>query len=99
MAVEFSGDGSIPTEFTLSQNYPNPFNPSTTINYQIATKSNVQLFVFNMLGEKVATLVNELQQPGSYQIEWDARGLSSGIYFYQIKANDFVSVKKMILMK
>ena len=100
MKVNFSGSiETIPTEFALLQNYPNPFNPSTTISYNLPKQAMVEISVFNALGEKVATLVNELKEAGRYDVELNAAGYSSGIYFYQIKANDFVSVKKMILMK
>jgi hypothetical protein len=100
MKVNFSGSiETIPDEFALLQNYPNPFNPSTTISYNLPKQAMVEISVFNALGEKVATLVNELKEAGRYNVELNAAGYSSGIYFYQIKANDFVSVKKMILMK
>ncbi len=85
--------------FDLAQNYPNPFNPSTTIRYQLARQSAVTLVVYNTLGQKVATLVNDFQPAGNHVINFDARDLSSGIYFYRIEAGDFISVKKMILMK
>ena len=100
MKVNFSGSmETIPAEFALLQNYPNPFNPSTTISYNLPKQAMVEISVFNALGERVATLVNELKEAGRYNVELNAAGYSSGIYFYQIKANDFVSVKKMILMK
>jgi hypothetical protein len=100
MKVNFSGSvETIPDEFALLQNYPNPFNPSTTISYNLPKQAMVEISVFNALGEKVATLVNELKEAGRYNVELNAVGYSSGIYLYQIKANDFVSVKKMILMK
>ena len=89
----------VPAEFALMQNYPNPFNPSTTINYDLPTQAMVEISIYNALGEKVATLVNEMKDAGKQTVEFNAAGYSSGIYFYQIKANDFVSVKKMILMK
>jgi hypothetical protein len=100
MAVNISGtEGSVPTEFALMQNYPNPFNPTTTINYALPTQAMVEISIYNALGERVATLVNEIKEAGRYTVEFNATGYSSGIYFYQIKANDYVSVKKMILMK
>ena len=86
-------------QFDLAQNYPNPFNPSTTIRYQLARQSAVTLIVYNTLGQKVATLVNEFKPAGSHSINFDASEFSSGIYFYRIEAGDFTSVKKMILMK
>ena len=92
---------SIPTEFKLEQNYPNPFNPSTKINYQIPVAGNVQLKVFDVLGREIATLVDEYKQAGSYNAEFRMQNLelSSGIYFYQLRAGDFVETKKMLLLK
>ena len=94
-------DNSIPTAFKLEQNYPNPFNPETVINYQLAASSYATLKVFDVLGNEVATLVNEEQPAGSYQVEFSSknRELSSGIYFYKIRAGDFVQTKKMILLR
>ena len=89
----------IPKDFSLSQNYPNPFNPSTTISYTIPKQGKVSLKVFNVLGSEVAELVNEEKGAGSYQVSFDATNLSSGVYFYRIKAGDFVQTKKMILLK
>ena len=88
-----------PTEFSLGQNYPNPFNPSTTINYSIPEFSFVTLKVYDVLGSEVATLVNEDKSVGSYEVEFDATGLPSGIYFYKLQAGSFVETKKMVLMK
>jgi len=88
-----------PTEFTLSQNYPNPFNPSTTIAYSVASEGIVELRVYSMLGEEVATLVNEVKQAGSFTTDFDASHLPSGVYFYKLQSGDFVTSKKMILMK
>lgn len=88
-----------PYEFSLSQNYPNPFNPATTINFTLPTPQNVSLDIFNSAGEKVATIVNESLQAGYHSINFNASKLSSGVYFYSIKAGDFVAVRKMILLK
>jgi hypothetical protein len=100
MAVDISGtEGLVPSEFALLQNYPNPFNPTTTINYNLPKQAMVEISIFNALGERVAMLVNEIKEAGRHTVEFNATGYSSGIYFYQIKANDFISVKKMILMK
>ena len=85
--------------FGLKQNYPNPFNPSTTISFSIPTEEFVNLKVFNVLGQEVATLVNEEKQAGSHSVPFDASTLSSGIYFYKISAESFAETKKMILMK
>lgn len=91
-------------EYYLSQNYPNPFNPTTVINYEIPLNvkgqtSNVKLVVYNALGIEIATLVNENQNSGNYQIEFDGSNLSSGIYFYKLTTGDFSDVKKMTLLK
>ena len=92
-------NNNLPTEYNLSQNYPNPFNPSTTIEYSIPKSANVKLEVYNSLGEKVATLVNAYEEAGTYKINFNAEGLSSGIYFYRITSNSFIRMKKMILLK
>ncbi|PJB00389.1 MAG: hypothetical protein CO128_00720 [Ignavibacteriales bacterium CG_4_9_14_3_um_filter_30_11] len=89
----------IPESYSLSQNYPNPFNPTTNINYDIPNESFVNITVYNDLGQEVMTLVNKEQKAGKYVVSFNAKVLSSGIYFYQIKANDFVQIKKMILLK
>ena len=85
--------------FNLSQNYPNPFNPSTSIQYAISSRQLVQLKVYDILGSEVATLVNQEQSVGNYKVDFNASHLSSGVYFYQIKAGEFVQSKKMILIK
>ncbi len=88
-----------PTKFKLFQNYPNPFNPNTKIVYEIQSESNVQIKVFDILGNEIKTLVSGKQVPGTYQINFNADQLSSGIYFYTIHAGKFSDVKKMIIMK
>jgi len=88
-----------PTEFALAQNYPNPFNPTTTISFSLAQKSDVNLKVYNLLGQEVMTLVNGVQNAGVHTVDFNASQLSSGVYFYTISAGDFVSTKKMILLK
>jgi hypothetical protein len=100
MLVKF-GDNTraIPTEFALSQNYPNPFNPATVISYQVPAVSAVQIDVFNSIGEKVASLVNEVKEPGYYEVTWNAVSMTSGVYFFRINAGEFSAVKKMMLMK
>jgi hypothetical protein len=97
---------SIPNNFNLKQNYPNPFNPSTKIKYSIPQLSNVAIKVFDILGNEIETLVNEVKQTGTYEITWYAEGLPSGIYFYRLQAvptgrqaGDYVETKKMVLMK
>ena len=86
-------------EFNLEQNYPNPFNPSTKISWKSPAAGWQTLKVYDVLGNEVATLVNEERPAGSYEIKFDAGGLSSGIYFYKLIAGSFVESKKMILMK
>ena len=88
-----------PGEFVLEQNYPNPFNPNTVISYRLPVNSNVTLKVYDILGNEVVILVNEEKQPGVYEVEFDASNLSSGIYFYQLKADGFVQTRKMILLR
>ncbi len=88
-----------PNRFFLKQNFPNPFNPATIINYVIPEKTNVTLKIFNSLGMEVATLLNEEKTAGSYNVEFDATGLTSGIYFYTLKAGSYSETKKMILLK
>ncbi len=100
-------DNNLPTNFRLEQNYPNPFNPSTTIKYSIPRNAGVgtshdlslQLKIYDVLGREVATLINEQQKPGNYEITFDASSLTSGVYYYQLKAGDFLDVKKMLLLK
>lgn len=90
---------TLPEQFTLEQNYPNPFNPSTTIKYSIPTSEFATLKVYDVLGNEVATLVNGEIPAGSYEVEFIASGLSSGIYFYNLQAGSFAQTKKLILMK
>lgn len=92
-------DITAPAIYALEQNYPNPFNPVTVIKYSIPVDGQVNLIVYNMLGEKVATLVNQVQKAGRHEINFDASQLSSGVYFYKIEAGSFSSVKKMMLLK
>jgi len=87
------------TDFQLYQNFPNPFNPSTQIKFDLPKTSKVQVNIFNALGEKIESLVNETLTPGKYQYNWKPKNLASGIYFYTIQAEDFKSVKKMLLVK
>lgn len=89
----------IPAHFTLSQNYPNPFNPVTIIQYQLPKSAQVNLEIFDMTGRKVKTLVNAVQPAGNHQVQFEAHGLSSGVYIYKLNAGAFTSVKKMLLLK
>jgi len=88
-----------PTEFFLEQNYPNPFNPSTTISYSIPTSQFVTLKVYDVLGKEVATLVNEEKPAGSYEFEFNASNLASGIYFYQLRTGEIILTKKMVIIR
>ena len=81
------------------QNYPNPFNPSTTITYHLPKTSNVELKVYDVLGNEIATLVNEVQSAGRYTVDFNATNIASGVYLYKIKAGDFIITKKMILIR
>lgn len=98
-SVGVEEEDQVPTQFSLSQNYPNPFNPSTTINFSVPSSEFVTLKVFDVLGNEVQTLVNKEKPTGSYQVEFNASHLSSGIYFYTISAGSFVETKKMILLR
>ena len=92
-------NNQIPENFILYQNYPNPFNPTTTIAYQIPERDFVTLKVYDILGREVATLVNEEKPAGTYEVQFAGRGLTSGIYFYQLKSGNYLETKKMILIK
>jgi len=87
------------SSFELSQNYPNPFNPSTVINFKVPFKSMVTIKVFNILGSEVATILNEEKPAGSYNVTFNAGSLASGVYFYQLKAGNFVATKKLMIIK
>ena len=90
---------SYPNKFSLSQNYPNPFNPVTAIGYQLSALSQVELSIYNLLGQKIVTLVSEKQKTGYHQIEWDAGSFASGVYYYKIEAGNFVEIRKMVYLK
>jgi len=90
---------SLPKSFSLSQSYPNPFNPSTTIEFSLPQTGFVRLKVYNILGEAVATLVNEELNVGTYRTQWNASGVASGLYFYRLQAGDFVDTKRLLLLK
>ena len=107
VGVSEGNDNQIPLKYELSQNYPNPFNPTTNITYVIARSEatrqshelSVQLTVYDVLGREVATLVNAKQTPGKYSVQFDANHLSSGVYFYTLRAGNFVQTRKMVLMR
>ncbi|OGU39260.1 MAG: hypothetical protein A2455_12005 [Ignavibacteria bacterium RIFOXYC2_FULL_35_16] len=88
-----------PRKFGLEQNYPNPFNPSTVINYSLENPSHVSVKIFNMLGKEVATLIDKIMSLGQHNVQWNAQGFSSGVYFYQLKTGDIIQTKKMVLLR
>ena len=88
-----------PSSYTLNQNYPNPFNPTTNIEFSIPKSGNVSLIIYNILGKEVATLYNGFLNAGSYTEQFDGSNLSSSVYFYRLTAGDFISTKRMVLMK
>ena len=90
---------TLPNDFKLEQNYPNPFNPSTTISFSLPAESNVSLKIFNVIGQEVATLMNENLSAGSYSFQWNAQDLTSGVYFYSLSSDKFNEIRKMILLK
>jgi len=95
---------AVPTEFALQQNYPNPFNPSTKIRYDVPKETRVTLTVYNVIGQEIAKLVDEVQSAGYKSVEWDTRvsdgkEISSGVYFYTMKADDFVMTRKLVLIR
>ena len=105
--IQIIDNRNIPEKYILEQNYPNPFNPTTTIEYSIPTEvksekaevRNVTLKVYDILGRVVATLLNEKQAPGNYNVTWNASSLPSGIYFYKLSADNYIETKKMMLLK
>jgi hypothetical protein len=94
----FTGDEPLPTSFSLT-NYPNPFNPSTTIRYGLPRNATVHLTVFHSLGQEVAELVNGEVEAGYHEVRFDASSLSSGVYFYRLRADDFVETQRLLLLK
>jgi hypothetical protein len=102
--VGIKENGNLPTTFAISQNYPNPFNPTTSIKYQLPQTADVTITIYNLLGQKVRTLVNDKKEPGYYEVEWNGLNdhdvqVATGLYIYRIKAADFVRSKKMLLLK
>jgi hypothetical protein len=95
--MEFENE--LPENFILDQNFPNPFNPTTTIRFLIPERSLVTLKIYDILGNEVLTLINKYMEVGSYEVKFNANKYSSGIYLYKISAGDFISTKKMILIK
>jgi photosystem II stability/assembly factor-like uncharacterized protein len=102
MVTSIEGTPEIfPAQFILEQNYPNPFNPSTTIRFSIpvGTHGHTSLRVYDLLGREVATLVNEVKQPGSYEVTWDASGFASGVYLYRLQSGNFVQTRRLLLLR
>ena len=87
------------SEFILDQNYPNPFNPSTTIKFSLPEAAEIKITVFNLLGQEIAVLVDELKESGVHSVEFDASHLNSGIYIYRIESNSLIQTRKMTLIK
>jgi hypothetical protein len=97
-------DNVLPKSFALSQNYPNPSNPATTIHFDLPLRSTISLVVYDMLGRRIVTLASDSRDAGRYSIEWDGRNqngysVSSGVYFYRLQAQDFVQVRKLIILR
>jgi hypothetical protein len=98
-AVDVEAENIIPAIFSLEQNYPNPFNPTTKIVWQSPVSSHQILKVYDVLGNEVATLVDEFKPAGRYEVQFTTNNLSSGVYFYELRTDNFVSIKKMTLLK
>ena len=99
MTKQFIFSYTGPKEFKLEQNFPNPFNPTTTIQYQLPQDARVTLKVYDILGSEVATLVNEEQQAGYKEVKFNGSNIASGMYVYRLQAGDYVSIKKMLMIK
>ena len=97
--TDVENEETIPTVFKLEQNYPNPFNPSTKIKFAVPEKSNVLIKVYDILGSEVVTLVNQEMDAGWYENNFNAAGLSSGVYLFRMEAGNFISTKKMVLLR
>ena len=95
MEIEISN----PNTFVLNQNFPNPFNPGTKISFTIPEKSFITLKIYDVLGDEVAKLINEERNAGSYEFDFNAKNMASGIYFYELKAGSFIQTKKMLLLQ
>jgi hypothetical protein len=98
-AVGDDGERELPLTYSLSQNYPNPFNPTTMIRFTVPERIHVALQVYDVLGREVASLVNEERLPGAHEVRFDARGLSSGAYFYRLRAGSYVQLKSLLILK
>jgi len=94
----------MPYDYNLSNNYPNPFNPSTTINYTLRISSHVEISIYNLIGQKINTLVSDIKSAGEHTVVWDGsdsfgKQVPTGIYFYQLRTADFVETRKMLRLK
>jgi len=98
LVTSIVSNGQVEKSFDLQQNYPNPFNPKTVINYQLKVNSDVKLFVYDVLGREVKTLVNKIQPAGKHKVTFNASNLASGIYYYKLRTNDFEQTRKMLLL-
>ena len=96
---KIAGEGINTFEYELDQNYPNPFNPMTRISYSVKEAGMVELKIFDLLGREVTRLVNEQKQPGNYEVNFSASELASGVYIYKLQVNDYIAIKKMILLR
>ncbi|MDO8549762.1 MAG: 5'-nucleotidase C-terminal domain-containing protein, partial [Ignavibacteria bacterium] len=99
ISIDVENENPVPAKFELAQNYPNPFNPTTNFEFRIADFGMVSLRIYDILGNEVATIVNEQLPADNYKYKWDANGIASGVYFYKLQAGDFVETKKLVLMK
>jgi len=99
LSKQFILQYALPTEFRLEQNYPNPFNPETRIRYQVSSISPVTLKIYDILGNEVTTLVNEQKEPGYYEVDFNAVSFASGVYIYRLQAENYISTKKMMVLK
>ncbi|MEA1980687.1 MAG: T9SS type A sorting domain-containing protein, partial [candidate division Zixibacteria bacterium] len=98
-AIDDDSNLGLPTEYSLTQNYPNPFNPTTTIEFSLPKASNVKLVVYNVLGQKVSSLIDEFMSAGVHSVEFDGKNNPSGIYFYRLEHEKGAETKKMVMIK
>ena len=92
-------ENGVPRDFQLLQNFPNPFNPATTISYILPARSHVTISVFNLLGQQVAEVLNDMREAGNQSVTFSAAGLASGVYFYRLQAGSFVQTRKLVIVK
>ncbi len=99
LVVGVQNEHALPLTYSLAQNYPNPFNPTTTIRFEVPAEVHVALKVYNVLGQEVLVVVDEVKQPGRYDVRVEASALASGAYFYRLRAGDFVETRKFVLIR